>query len=133
MASTAATNLRRIANEAKSFPRKFVEGGVKDVRVPIQKGLKADTGGDSILSGTNRQGRAGKLTVQARVKGDAIVTGTVKPGPSGRPVAIWHWLEYGTGPPGPTAGKRTWSRAAAPAVEKLQRSAKRAFSSIMEG
>jgi hypothetical protein len=133
MASAAGNNLRAIAKRSRSTPRKIVEAATKQVSKTVTKGLNVDTGGDRVLSGTNRQGRAGKLRAVAKVTGDAVVTGSVKAGPGGRTVAIWSWLEYGTGEPGPTAAKYTWSRSAIPAMDVAQRGARRQLATVMEG
>ena len=129
----AAVNIRAIAKRCRSFPRSFVDDATKTVSKSITKGLTVDTGGDRVLSGTNREGRAAKLRAVVKVTGEAIVTGTVKAGPGGRAVAIWSWLEYGTGEPGPTPAKRTWSRSALPSMDVVRRDVRRKFSNVMSG
>jgi hypothetical protein len=127
---SAASSLRTIARNAKSFPRKFVEDSAKSVNKAIDRRLVSDTGGDRVLSGTTRSGKVGKLTVKSKIDGQgSVVTGTITPaGPRGP----WAWIEEGTGPPGPTRAKHTWTKAATPAVEALQREARRAFESVLK-
>lgn len=137
--STAA-ELRRIARATRSESRQFVDESVKSVSKAIDTTLAADTGGDRVLSGTTRRGKVGKLRVQTTVKGDVVVEGKVTPGPNGRSIAVWDWLEDGTEPhrigtgqhPG-TKAKHTWTRAAGPELDALQKDIQRRFERIIGG
>lgn len=146
--STAEANLRAIARNAETFPRKFVKSAVAELRKATTKTLKADTGGDAILSRAAQGAkghRATKLKIKTSVKGSsAIVTGTVE---AASPRAQWFWLEEGTAPhqigsrrlatgpqhPGTKPGKKTWSRAVTPELKRLQREAQRSLTAIMHG
>src|SRR5690606_7668068 len=110
--------LRRVAQDCKSLPRRFVEEAVRDLDKAITKKLRADTGGDRSLSGA-----PGRLRVQKKISGETVVTGEVTPGPRSR-MAQWSWLEYGTGHPGPTKPKDTWSEPASHEIEVLRRKAR---------
>lgn len=117
MASSASANLRRIAQQAKPAPRLAVEDGTKQFRKAIEKSLKQDTGGDNRLSGAPT-----RMRVQVKVDGQTIVTGKVTPNKPA--MSQWVWLTEGTGDPGPTAPKGTWSdpvKAEMSAVQKTMR------------
>jgi hypothetical protein len=129
--ASAGANLRQIAKASRSFPRRFVDESTRRISQDVMKGLNIDSGGDRILSGTNRRGEASRLRAVVKISGDAVVEGSVKAGPGGRPVAVWHWLEYGTGAPGPTPAKRTWSRSARPMMDAVQDEARRRLSSLV--
>lgn len=131
----AGAELRRIAREARSLPRQLVESAGTDVVRVIDAQLSRDSGGDRVLSGTNRQGGGRPLRVVKKITGKAdVVTLSVKAGPQGKTVAVWHWLEYGTSPHGGhpgTPAKHTWSRSADPALDGVVRDANQRFNSIL--
>lgn len=135
---SAAALLRRVARASESFPRRFVTDATKKIATAIDKRLIGDAGGDRLLSGTNRNGRAVRLRVQRKVDGHQVVTGEVAPGPNGRPIALWSWLDRGTKPhmiggrqhPG-TAAKHTWSKPADEALAEVGRDIQREFSKVI--
>lgn len=123
-ARSAASLLRNVARETRSLPRKAIDEIVTTVSKAGTKHLAGDTGGDRILSGTTRR-QATRLTVRKKVQGDSVVTGLVSPGPSGRPIAMWSWLEWGTVH---TRPKHTWSLGVEPAVERAVDDVREMFS-----
>lgn len=142
----AGAALRKIAKKSEAFPKTFVKEFVSDGRKAVTKTLKADTGGDRILSRAARGKRGHKVTplkIKTKIKGDRLVTGTIQ---AGAPRAQWFWLEEGTNPhslggrrtegggqhPG-TAGKRTWSRAMDPEMERVVKKARRELRTIVRG
>lgn len=147
MAGGAAAAIRQIAKRAESFPRKFVLSSTADLRRAAMKTLKADTGGDRILSRAAKRSRGHKatpLTIRTKIKGDQLVTGTIQ---AGAPRAQWFWLEEGTQPhslggrrteggaqhPGTKPGKQTWSRAVTPAMRQVANRAQREIRTIVHG
>jgi hypothetical protein len=128
VASSAATNLRQVAKNVESLPKKFARQSAKTVSKQIDRQMIDDTGGDRILSGTTRRGRASKMRTKSRVTGDSIAVARIMPGSS---MALWSWLEFGTGKPGPTAAKRTWSRPAAKALVQVRKDIRRQFSDAL--
>lgn len=129
----AATSLRAIAKRAQSLPRQWATAAAKDITKGIDKSLIAASGGDRSLSNAPV-----KLSVQSKVQGDTVVTATVAPGRRG--MAQWSWLESGTQPhrigagmhPG-TKGKRVWSKAATPALDRAVRDVRRRLGQVMTG
>lgn len=124
MASSAAANLRRIARECKSLPRQAVEGATKAFKKSIDKSLKADTGGDFRLSGAPT-----RMRVQSKVTGDTVVEGTVSPNKPA--MAQWVWLNEGTGEPGPTAPKGTWSEPVSREMKTVTRAVRERLNTVM--
>lgn len=137
MPGSASAAARSVATAARAFPRRFVKESVKATRKAIADTLKADTGGDSAMSGIGNA----KLKVKTSVKGEQTVTGTVT---AGKPRGPWTWLEEGTKPhavggkfrgarhPG-TRGKRTWSRPAVKAIDGEARRARQELTAIIRG
>jgi hypothetical protein len=125
VASKAAVGLRQVARNVESLPKKFARGSAKTVTKAIEQQMQVDTGGDRILSGTTRRGKVVKMRTRAKVTGDTIAIASIRPA---RPFALWFWLEYGTGEPGPTAAKHTWSVPARSALEHVRKDIRRQFS-----
>ena len=127
----------RIAKNARAFPRKFIASSVVEVRRAVAKTLKADTGGNSALSHAGNR----KLKIRTKQSGQSVAKGLIE---AGAPRAQWFWLEEGTKPhivggrykgarhPG-TRGKRTWSRAAKPALDRVMSNAHKTLSEIVRG
>ena len=124
MASAAAANLRRIARECKTLPRKAVEDASKAFTKSITKTLKRDTGGDQRLSGAPT-----RMRVQSKVQGETVVTATISPNKTA--MAQWVWLEEGTGEPGPTAPKGTWSEPVSKELKTVTRAVRERLEAVM--
>ena len=137
MKGGAAAAARGVAKRAREFPKSFVKESVKATRKEVAKTLKADTGGDSGLSGIG----GAKLKIKTSVKGDNPAVGSVT---AGKPRGPWTWLEKGTKPhiaggkfrgarhPG-TRGKRTWSKPATVSLDREAKRARRELAAIIRG
>lgn len=104
--------LRTVARECKSLPRMAVEEAVSSFDKAITKTLKRDTGGDSRLSGAPT-----RMRVSKKIDGTSYVTGELTP--NRQAMGQWTWLDDGTGDPGPTRAKRTWSEPTSAEMEKV--------------
>mgnify|MGYP003427484469 CR=1 FL=1 len=116
--SGAGAMLRAIERNIKSAPRWFVEYHAEEIAKVATEAVTRDTGGDRVLSGTTKRGNVGRLRVERRVQGDQAATAQIKPGPTGRTIAIWCWLQWGTVH---TRPKETWTAAVDPALEFYRR------------
>lgn len=96
------------------MPRRLVDDVTKKIAKAIDKRLVADTGGDRSLSGAPQ-----RMKVERKVTGESLVTGVVGPGPRAG-MAMWSWLEKGTGEPAPTKAKRTWTKPLGPALDEAR-------------
>ena len=88
--SVVADELRTAAKKLKSIPNQMVRAGANTLAKPLRASYKADTGGDSRLSGIGNA----RLTVATSARGAERAKGYVKMRPAG-PAS---WLNYGTRP-----------------------------------
>lgn len=121
----AGALLRQVAQACKTLPRRVVEDATKQFRKGLEKKLTADTGGDSRLSGAPT-----RMRVQVKVTGETIVTGTVTPNKPA--MAQWVWLDKGTGNPGPTEAKRTWSEPVSADMKAVTKTVRDRLNEVME-
>lgn len=119
---TAVDELGAIIDELDRFPRSAVElvnGALVDA---IDRQVRADTGGDYILSGAARRGqKRTRLKIVSKVESSiAGATGIVSAAPKAVR-AQWAWLDAGTGEPGPTPAKRTITAPVEAILPQLER------------
>lgn len=87
---TVSGEYRAIASRVRALPGQLSRAGAAEMDRKIRERLAADTGGDYVLSGMLKRGRARPLNTRIRVSGD---TATVSADP---PAGQWRWLEEGT-------------------------------------
>lgn len=120
-----ATNLSRVARRLRTLPRAAIDEAAGEIARAATRQLTRDTGGDRSLSGA-----PGRLKVTKRVTGDTVVEGKVTPNPAYL-MAQWSWLEEGTGPPGPTAAKNTWTDPTGRALEHARRTIRQRLGELL--
>lgn len=122
--SSAAAMLRQIARECRSLPRVAVEEAATSFQKAITKKLQRDTGGDSRLSGAPT-----KMRVQKKIDGDTYVTAEITPNKPA--MSMWVWLDEGTGDPGPTKAKGTWSEPASAEMDQVTAAVRKRLTAVM--
>lgn len=132
MAGAAAARLRKLERELRSLPRKLIDDASTSLAKAATRSLVRDAGADRRLRNAPTP-----LRVIRKVTGDQVVEGVVSAGPP-RGRGQWSWLEKGTEPhqigkgthPG-HSGKRTWSRAITPEVEKVRADIRKSLKEVM--
>jgi hypothetical protein len=87
---TVAADLHTVAGRLRALPGPLTRAGAAEMDKAILERLRADTGGDLVLSGT--RGRARRPGTRVRVAGDRATVTADPPG------GVWGWLERGTAP-----------------------------------
>lgn len=147
MARRPSDALGRIGRRLRTMPQEGVAEATKILRAEIRRNLRADTGGDNILSGL-RNGVP--LTVKVTQRGTELVEGRVMAGPKDQR-APWFWIEEGTkaGPRRAPVGRynsaranrgfhpgtpafRTWSRSFESVEAKIRQDMERRWQRAIE-